>query len=131
MTNNTNSNPSGRPKSLKFYAELFNQARLVVRLMIDSRVSPWLKLLPVGAMAYVVWPIDFPGPIDDLAVLGIGTTLFVKLCPPGIVDEHLRSIYQAGQSQPPASPHQDEDIIDGEFYESKANNSQQNRNWPN
>lgn len=130
MSNNTNQNQPTRPNSLKFYVELVNQARLVVRLMMDSRVSPWIKTLPVGAMAYVIWPIDIPGPIDDLAVLALGTTLFVKLCPPAVVDEHLRSIHQRGQAQPSATAHSEEDIIDGEFYENTPNSGQPNRNSP-
>jgi uncharacterized membrane protein YkvA (DUF1232 family) len=57
--------------------------------MADRRVSFFLKLLPIGTLLYMVVPDIFPGPLDDAAVIWLGTTLFVELCPQDIVQEHM------------------------------------------
>lgn len=68
--------------------------KLIVRLMTDRRVSIFLKLLPVASLAYLFWPWDLIpvipviGALDDAAILWIGSTLFVELCPPAIVKEY-------------------------------------------
>jgi hypothetical protein len=62
--------------------------KLISRLMGDPRVNPLLKLLPIGAMIYLIIPDTLIGPIDDAAIIWIGTSLFVELCPPEIVREH-------------------------------------------
>ena len=73
--------------------DLLMKVKLIGRLMADRRVSPWIKLLPVGAIVYVISPVDLimgiPGldAVDDLAVLWLGTTLFIELCPPEVVAE--------------------------------------------
>lgn len=72
--------------------------KLILRLMGDKRVSPWVKLIPIGAVAYWISPVDIlmgiPGidAIDDAAVLWIGSTLFVELCPPDVVQEHMNEL---------------------------------------
>jgi len=71
--------------------------KLIGRLMGDSRISFFLKLLPIASIAYLISPVDlapgviFPviGVLDDAAVLWIGSTLFVELCPPVVVKEHM------------------------------------------
>jgi uncharacterized membrane protein YkvA (DUF1232 family) len=71
--------------------------KLIGKLMGDSRVSFFLKMLPVAALAYLISPIDLApgvalpviGVLDDAAVLWIGSTLFVELCPPAVVKEHM------------------------------------------
>ena len=70
--------------------------KLIGRLIADRRVGFFLKLLPIAAVAYFVSPVDlapavvFPviGVLDDAAILWIGSTLFVELCPPNVVKEH-------------------------------------------
>ena len=74
-----------------FY-DLSLRVRLIVRLMGDRRVSPFLKLLPIGALVYTLAPDIFPGPLDDAAVIWLGTTLFVELCPEAIVQEHMEAM---------------------------------------
>lgn len=72
--------------------------KLILKLMGDPRVSPWVKLVPIGAFVYLISPVDLimgiPGidALDDAAVLWIGSTLFVELCPPEVVQEHMRSL---------------------------------------
>jgi len=71
--------------------------KLIGRLMADRRVSFFLKLLPLASLAYLVSPVDLApnvvlpviGVLDDAAVLWIGTNLFVELCSPLIVKEHM------------------------------------------
>ena len=90
-----------------------------MRLMIDSRVSGLLKLLPLGSLIYLISPIDFvPGGLmnvigaaDDVAVVWFGFTLFVELCPPHIVEEHLAELTGRVISTPEG------DIVDGEVTE--------------
>ena len=68
---------------------LSQRIRLIVRLMGDPRVSPLLKVLPVGTLLYLIIPDLAPGPIDDAAIIWLGTYLFVELCPPDVVQEHM------------------------------------------
>lgn len=73
--------------------DLVKRLKLITRLMGDSRVSIFLKLLPLASLAYLFWPIDaialpIVGVLDDAAILWIGSTLFVELCPPDVVKEH-------------------------------------------
>ena len=70
-----------------------NRLKLIARLMGDRRVNVFLKVLPLASLAYLFWPIDaialpIVGALDDAAILWIGSTLFVELCPPGVVKEH-------------------------------------------
>lgn len=74
------------------------QTKLILKLMGDRRVSPWVKLIPVGALVYLVSPIDFimgiPGvdALDDAAIVWLGSNLFIELCPPNVVNEHIREL---------------------------------------
>ena len=67
--------------------------KLIFRLMGDRRVNIFLKALPLASVAYLFWPLDVialpvVGVLDDAAILWIGSTLFVELCPPDVVKEH-------------------------------------------
>ena len=78
--------------------DFVSRLKLILKLMGDRRVSPWVKLVPIGALAYLISPIDLimgiPGidALDDAAVLWIGSTLFVELCPPNVVQEHMQEL---------------------------------------
>jgi len=78
--------------------DFVNRLKLIAKLMGDSRVNPWVKLIPVGALVYLISPVDIimgiPGfaALDDAAVLWIGSTLFVELCPDDVVQEHRRAL---------------------------------------
>ncbi len=75
-----------------------NRTKLILRLMADRRVSPWVKLIPIGSLVYLVSPVDLlmgvPGlaAVDDVTVLWLGSTLFVELCPPAVVEEHIKAL---------------------------------------
>jgi hypothetical protein len=83
-----------------FITGMSRTVRLVLRLMADRRVNFFLKLLPIGALVYMVVPEAFPV-VDDAIVLGIGTYMFIELCPPDVVEEHraqLAGVDDPGQS---------------------------------
>ena len=93
--------------------------KLILRLMGDRRVSPWVKLIPIGTVAYWLWPIDLisgiPGlsAIDDIAVLGFGTYMFIELCPPDVVREHTKELSSNNEIVDEVQQGEDE-IVDGE-----------------
>lgn len=96
--------------------------KLIMRLMGDRRVSPLLKLVPVGTLVYLVVPDLIPFVIDDAAVIGVGMTLFVELCPQHVVEEHMRAL--RGSTPPAGSPstgqvppQREEDVLEGDFHE--------------
>lgn len=63
--------------------------RLILRLMADRRVNPLIKLIPLASLAYIVIPDLVIGPLDDAAVVGLAAYIFVELCPPEVVKEHM------------------------------------------
>jgi len=69
-------------------------ALLAARLFLDTRVPAPLKLFTLAGALLIVSPLDvfgdIPvlGPIDDLGLLMLLVTLFVRLCPAYIVREH-------------------------------------------
>jgi len=76
---------------------VINQLKLITRLMGDSRVSIFAKLIPIGALIYLVSPIDaisIPviGALDDAALLWLGSYVFTELCPPVVVAEHMKEL---------------------------------------
>jgi uncharacterized membrane protein YkvA (DUF1232 family) len=85
-----------------FFQDLIQRLRLILRLMGDKRVNFLLKLLPIAAAIYVISPVDLIpaavvpiiGALDDAAVIWLGTTLFVSLCPDEVVQEHTNALQQ-------------------------------------
>jgi uncharacterized membrane protein YkvA (DUF1232 family) len=83
-----------------FFQDLIQRIKLIGRLMGDNRVNFFLKILPVAAVVYLVSPLDLVpglalpviGALDDAAVLWLGTSLFVALCPEEVVQEHLGAL---------------------------------------
>lgn len=77
---------------------LVNRLKLIGRLMADSRVSIFLKVLPLASLGYLFLPADlipvvpFISALDDAAILWIGSTLFVELCPDDVVKEHMQAL---------------------------------------
>lgn len=77
-----------------------NRLKLIAKLMGDRRVSVFLKLLPLASVAYFISPVDLApavvlpviGVLDDAAILWFGSTLFVELCPPNVVEEHMKEL---------------------------------------
>jgi uncharacterized membrane protein YkvA (DUF1232 family) len=74
--------------------------KLIARLMGDRRVNVFVKLLPLASLVYLISPIDLApgialpivGALDDVGILWLGSTLFVELCPPKVVEEHMNEL---------------------------------------
>ncbi|HCK65254.1 MAG TPA: hypothetical protein DIW23_08850 [Anaerolineae bacterium] len=93
---------------------ILNQLKLIFRLMGDRRVSFFAKLVPVGAFAYLLFPLDaislpIIGVVDDAALLWLGSYIFTELCPPEVVQEHMKAL--AGNMNADSSK---DDVIDAE-----------------
>ncbi len=69
------------PENGGFLQDLTLRIKLILRLMGDSRVSPVLKLLPIGSLAYLVIPDIAIGPIDDAACYLVGDILVRRTLP--------------------------------------------------
>ena len=80
--------------------DLVLRFKLILRLMGDRRVNPFVKLLPLASLAYLIWPIDLApgialpvvGALDDVALVSLGAYLFIELCPPDVVQEHMQHL---------------------------------------
>ncbi len=101
-----------------FFSRLGIQARLLWRLMQDSRISFFLKLLPIASFLYLLFPFDLLGPIDDALVIWLGSTLFIELSPPEVVQEHRAELEPITKKKEEIDPSiKEENIIDAEFRE--------------
>lgn len=98
MTKKTTNN---RVKEPGFWAEIWQQVRLVYYLMRDRDVPIYLKLLPFLALGYLIFPLDFlpdiapiVGQLDDLTVLLLGAKVFIELAPQDIVARYQEQLRQ-------------------------------------
>ena len=100
---------------------VLNQLKLIAKLMGDRRVNMFAKLIPVGALIYLISPIDaisipFIGAVDDAALLWLSSYVFTELCPPTVVAEHMKEL--AGNMTAEEILHQD-DVVDAEATDIK------------
>lgn len=93
MTRRETSSPTRGPNWL---VKLIKNLRLAWRLLRDPLVPVWLKLIPLGALAYILLPTDFIpdlvlglGQVDDLTVFLLSLKLLFDLCPSEILERHL------------------------------------------
>lgn len=99
-------------ESQGIFSGLSRTARLVLRLMGDSRVNFFLKLLPIGSLVYLISPLDAAIPvIDDAFVIGLGTYVFIELCPPDVVEEHRARLERE------AGARENEEVVEADFTE--------------
>jgi hypothetical protein len=109
------------PRSGGVFQELSLRIKLIVRLLGDKRVNLLYKLLPIGSLIYLVIPDIAPGPIDDAALIWLATYLFVELCPPDVVQEHLDALHATrtvmDDYQETSQPKGEGEIVDGEIVE--------------
>lgn len=83
-----------------FFQDIIQRIKLIGRLMTDKRVNFFLKILPVASVVYLFFPLDLApglvlpviGALDDAAILWLGTSLFVSLCPEDVVQEHIAAL---------------------------------------
>lgn len=99
--------------------------KLIFRLLADRRVNPWLKLVPIAGILYLVSPLDLIpdvmlpviGELDDLAILWLTNHFFIEFCPPEVVREHVRNLVSNNaiidEERNKASSNNDE-VVDGE-----------------
>ena len=121
--------PKDITASRGFISQITTTVRLILRLMADSRVSPLLKILPVGGLIYWISPIDLmPGlPFDDAAVVLGAVYLFIELCPPEIVAEHraaIQRVVSGSWRDPDEKKDEREDVVDGEFRDVTSSTEQ-------
>jgi uncharacterized membrane protein YkvA (DUF1232 family) len=102
--------------------DLTLRAKLMFRLIGDRRVSPWVKLIPIGALVYFVSPIDLIpggllnviGAVDDAAILWLGYYAFIEMCPPEIVRELAKNIISNSAVVDEVKDEEEGEIVDGE-----------------
>jgi uncharacterized membrane protein YkvA (DUF1232 family) len=78
---------------------LTEQIMLTFRLMTDGRVPFWAKLLPLGALVYLISPIDILPDIipvltqlDDIGVILASFKLLEMFAPADVVVSHRAAI---------------------------------------
>jgi hypothetical protein len=105
------------PRDTRFLTSITNRIKLIYRLVMDPRVNALLKVLPLSSLVYFIFPDLMPGPVDDAVMVWLSTYLFVELCPPQIVEEHMREINRVitGEFRD-AGPNSPE-IIEGEVLD--------------
>ncbi len=120
--------PLPMKKDPGFWRELWQQIRLVFRLVADPEVPFYLKILPFVTVIYLIIPVDLLpdmapvlGQIDDVAFLLAGSKIFLTLVPPHIVARHMQEIreqdgYLTGETavSDEKSPLEDTIIIDSD-----------------
>jgi len=83
------------PPSSGIFGDLVTKIKLILRLMGDSRVNVFLKILPLAGLAYWIIPLPLESMlpvIDDAAIVWLGSYLFIELCPSEIVQEHMEQL---------------------------------------
>ncbi len=118
--------PANAEKQMTMLSALLDQIRLVWYLLSDSKVSLLTKAIVPLALLYVISPIDFIpdvilglGQLDDLGVIMVGLAMFVRMCPPELV-QYYRNQLSLEHEEPTSSsremttppPDDDEDSID-------------------
>lgn len=106
-----------RDKGPRGWPALVKSVRLGWRLLRDPMVPAWTKLIPAGALLYVVLPVDLVpdtllvfGQLDDLGVLLLALRTFISMCPAQIVQRHLAAMssvdgsYRVVDEEPPRPP---------------------------
>ncbi|UCH86814.1 MAG: DUF1232 domain-containing protein [Dehalococcoidia bacterium] len=76
--------------------------KLAWRLLGDARVPLWVKTIVPLLILYLAMPLDIVpdflpvvGHLDDLMVLVVGVSLFVRFTPLAILEEHLMTLERA------------------------------------
>lgn len=83
-----------------FVVNIPNFAMLYLRLMLDREVPVFGRAILWGALIYVVSPIDLiPGALlpvigwlEDMLILYVALKVFVRVCPPHILDRHVATV---------------------------------------
>jgi uncharacterized membrane protein YkvA (DUF1232 family) len=109
MADKKNRNLMVAPKSGMIH-NMVIQAKLILRLIGDRRVSIWAKLIPIGALIYLVSPVDLiPGGVLPI----IGALDDAAVVPPAVVQEHMKALNS--NMDEPAS----DEVVDADATEIK------------
>lgn len=119
---NKKPNQSIIPSQGGILQDLTLRSKLFFRLLGDRRVSGWAKLLPLGALVYLISPLDLiPGDLltviglaDDAAILWLGYYAFIEMCPPEVVRELAKKIISNNAVVDEVQTAAAEDVVDGE-----------------
>ena len=99
--------------------------RLVVRLLMDSRVPFGLKLVIPTGIAYIISPFDLVpefliglGHIDDVLVALLALGLLLAFAPKDVVSEHLRNrrINSTGKPKGDTDRVSKPPVIEGKYH---------------
>jgi uncharacterized membrane protein YkvA (DUF1232 family) len=109
------------PSQGSIVRDFLMRVKLIWSLMKDGRVSPLLKFIPILGVLYLIMPIDLVseialplvGELDDAAVLWLTNYVFVEMCPPEVVMQHVKAL----TVRTPAS--QADEVVDAESVEIK------------
>ena len=111
------SNSNSSSQRLNIFVSLINRLRLVVRLLRDSRVPLYLKILPFLSLIYLLFPLDFIpdlipalGQVDDLGAIVLAVEAFIMMSPQDVVQEHKAEI-ETGSKRASRG----DTVIDGEW----------------
>jgi uncharacterized membrane protein YkvA (DUF1232 family) len=93
------------PRTWEMLPGILRDAHLAWRLWRDQRVPAWVKGIPLLSFIYILWPLDLLadplfglGQLDDLGVILLGLTLFIRLAPSELVAQYR------GETAPEATP---------------------------
>jgi uncharacterized membrane protein YkvA (DUF1232 family) len=94
------------PSQGSMLRDFIMRVKLIWALMTDGRISSWLKIIPVAGLVYLLVPIDviseialpIVGELDDVAILWLTNYVFIELCPPEVVLQHVRALTGPGSS---------------------------------
>ena len=74
----------------------------------------WTKLIPLGSLLYLIWPIDLLadpilglGQLDDLAIIVLGMKAFIAVC-------SMPGVYRGTGDDAPSADN-DSETIDAEY----------------
>lgn len=114
--------PSNAGKDLSMLSGMMDQIRLAWYLLADDKVSKLTKAIIPASLLYVISPIDlipaaiFPviGTLDDLGVIMLGMAMFIKMCPPELVQYYKEQLRLAHGGEPSSEiePPLDDEIED-------------------
>jgi uncharacterized membrane protein YkvA (DUF1232 family) len=113
------------PVQSNIFKDAVLRIKLIVRLIADKRVSPWLKIMPIGGILYLLSPLDIIpdialpgiGELDDIAILWLTNHFFIEFCPPDVVREHVKALMHNSDiidEERQKAENNQPDIIDGE-----------------
>lgn len=105
-------------EKIGLFTSVLNQLRLMLKLMADPRVPTLTKLLPLGAVVYLLSPIDLVpdmiiglGQLDDLGILVLGIKSFISMAPAHVVAE-LQAEISGGKA---SNAHASEETVDASY----------------